>query len=488
MKAYTHFLIHQLREERGYGPRQISEKLGVPLRTVERHLAMPKVIDDKPPRERPSILDPHKERIEALLKEGLTGAQILFRLQRDGYQGGKTILNDHIRKVRPPRQEAFLTLRFDPGEMAQVDFAECGLVRAGNIRRKLYAFLMTLGHSRRVFVKFVMRQNTEHFLACHREGFEFFGGVPRRVMVDNCKVAVLRHDNIYAPPEINPRYADFAAHYGFVVSACNVRSPNEKGRVERSVGYLRTSFLNGLDTSRMSLLAVNAAAREWQTAVADRRMLARTRQTPMQLFPEERTAMLPLPPHPYDCSVFSNVRVSSQCRVSFEGNLYSAPMRHAGAMASLAALPDTVRIHCDGKVVAEHARSYERGKNVVEPAHDIELLKRRKKATKAKILELFLDLSPQAADYVAGLRSRRPDADMHLARIMALTTTHTQGQVADALNEAMEMSAYGAEYIANLLDMRRRVREELPPLRSKYDDVGQDIEISQPDMDVYERR
>lgn len=488
MKPYTHFLIHQLQEEKGYGAKQISEKLNIPLRTVERHLALPKTLEVKSSCERGSILEPYKEKIENLLKDNLTGMQILFRLQKDGYQGGKTILHDYLRKVRPPKKEPFLTLKFDPGEMAQVDFAECGLVRAGNIRRKLYAFLMTLGHCRRIFVKFIMRMNMEHFLSCHREGFEFFGGVPRRIMVDNCKVAVLHHDNIYTPPEINPRYADCAAHYSFVVSACNVRSPNEKGLVERSVGYLRTSFLNGLDTSQMSLLAINAAVREWQTVTADHRLLARMHQTPMQLFPEEQKAMSPLPLYPYDCSVFTHVRISSQCRVSFQGNLYSVPMKYAGRMASLAALPDTVRIHCDNLVIAEHKRSYERGKAVVEPAHDVELLKRRKRATKAKILELFLALSPKASDYVEGLRSRRPDADLHLARIMALTTTYPQEQVAAALDEAILASAYGAEYIANLLEMRQRCREELSPLHLESKDEMLDIEIRQPDLNVYERK
>ena len=122
MKPYTHFLIHQHHDEQGLGPRQISQKLGIALRTVERHLAMPRELEAKPPRKSESILEPHKEKIRRLLDDGLSGMQILFRLRQDGYQGGKTILHDHIRKVRPPVHEAFLTLNFEPGEMAQVDF------------------------------------------------------------------------------------------------------------------------------------------------------------------------------------------------------------------------------------------------------------------------------------------------------------------------------------------------------------------------------
>jgi len=488
MKPYTHFLIHQHHDEQGLGPRQISQKLGIALRTVERHLAMPRELEAKPPRKSESILERHKEKIRRLLDDGLSGMQILFRLRQDGYQGGKTILHDHIRKVRPPVHEAFLTLNFEPGEMAQVDFAECALVRAGGTRRKLYVFLMTLGYSRRIFVKFVMRMNMEHFLACHRAAFEFFGAVPRRVMVDNCKVAVLHNDNIYAPPQINPRYADMAAHYGFVVNACNVRSPHEKGKVERSVGYLRGSFLNGMDTSQMSLIAVNEAARQWQTQVADQRMLAAMRSTPAELFAREQEAMLPLVSRPYDCSVVKSARISKQCRVAFEGNHYSVPMKYAGRTASLAALPDTVRICCDDVQIAVHVRSFERGVQVVEPVHDIELLKRRKKATKAKTLELFLAMSPKAAAYLEQLRLRRPDADAHLGRIMALTGTYTKAKVADAIAEAVEMSIYGADYIENILDMRKRAEEEFTPqLPPEWDNMEEE-EMRQPDLGVYERR
>lgn len=486
MDAYTHFLIHDLKKKKGFGASQISRELNIALRTVERHLSMPEVLEVKEKVKQKSILDPYKDEIADLLKEGYKGMQILFHLQKKGYPGGKTILHDYIREIRPAKQKAFLTLKFEPGEMAQVDFAQCGLVRAGNTRRKLYAFLMVLGYSRRIFVKFIMRMNMEHFLSCHREAFEFFGGVPRRIMVDNCKVAVIHSGNIYVPPELNPKYADFAAHYGFIINPCNVRAANEKGQVERSVGYLRSSFLNAMDTSEMSLIALNEEVRQWQLLVTDKRMLAGINQTPMQLFPAEEAAMTPLPLRSYDCSVFSRVRVSSQCRVSFEGNLYSVPMKYAGRTINMAVLPDIIRLYCDDIMITQHRRSYDRGQSIVEAAHDLELLKRRKKARKAKVLEHFLLLSPKASDYVAELRLRRPDADLHLARIMALTSTYTQSQIAQAVNEAMHLSAYGAEYIANILEMRQRVKEELAPLELRSKNEMLDIDIRQADLSIYE--
>ena len=376
---------------------------------------------------------------------------------------------EHLRQVRPAAREAFLTLKFEPGQMAEVDFAECGLVRVGGIRRKLYAFVMTLGYSRRVFVKFIMRMDMAHFLSCQREAWEYFGGVPREVMVDNCKVAVLHHPGgIYGPAQLNPRYADFAACYGFTVKPCTVRRPNEKGAVERSVGYLRTSLLNGLDTGEMSLAAVNEAGRRWQEEVADRRRLRDGCGTPMELFQAEAAALRPLPPLPYDCSVRSAVVSTVQCRVSFEGNRYSTPPSCAGVRLELAALPDFIRI--------------------LRYAHDCELLKRRKKSIRAMPAERFLALCPQAEAYLAELRRRRLDADVQLARIMALTTVYGDAAVTEAVKESMSMEAYGSEYVTNLLAWRRQLAPAPSPLHVPGREDILELEIRQPDLDIYSQR
>lgn len=150
------------------------------------------------------------------------------RLKGEGYTGCESVLRGYVALVRPRRQTPCLTLNFEPGHTAQVDFAECGTISVGETRRKLRAFVMTLCHSRMVFVKFIMRESMEHFLQCHREAFEYFHGVVREVMVDNCKVAV-KTSALRGAPLPNERYADCAAYYGFKIVPCGVRKPNEKG-------------------------------------------------------------------------------------------------------------------------------------------------------------------------------------------------------------------------------------------------------------------
>lgn len=423
-----------------------------------------------------------------MVSEGLNAAQIFNRLTAVGYSGGVTLVRSLVREIRPAKREAFLTLKFAPGEMAQVDFATCGLVNVDGERRKLHAFLMVLGHSRRLFVRFIMRENTEHFLACHREAFELFGGVPRKIMVDNCKVAVTHRDGMFGAAVINPRYADMAAHYGFLPVPCNVRAPHEKGMVERCVGYLRSNFLNGLDTSSMTLGAVNAAVDVWCRQVADQRALRGTGETPERLFVAEREALGKLSLAPYDCSALHHVRVSKQCRVAFESNRYSVPMSHAGRMAELAALPDSVRVICDGKCVAEHRRSYARGAEIVIPAHDLELVARRKRAAKGKAMELFMGLSPEAPAFYHELEKKRPDAFLHISRILALVSEHGRDEVVEALRSAAEMEAHGAEYIANLLNARRRLRPTPSPIQLTRKTDLLDIDVQQVDLTIYDQQ
>ncbi|MCP4697555.1 MAG: IS21 family transposase, partial [Gammaproteobacteria bacterium] len=216
---------------------------------------------------RSSRLDPYKKQIVRMLEEHpYSAAQVFQRLREAGFNGGFTIVREYVRKVRPVRAPAFLTLSFEPGECAQVDWGEYGSVNAGSTRRRLSFFVMVLCHSRLMYVEFTVSRTMEHFLACHRHAFEFFGGVPEKLMIDNLKSAVLRRLTGEAPV-FNPRYMDFVNHYGVKPVPCNVRKRKKKGRVENGVGYVKKNFLNGLDIPDFS--AVNPAARHWLDNIAN---------------------------------------------------------------------------------------------------------------------------------------------------------------------------------------------------------------------------
>jgi transposase len=486
MKRYDrHLMIHRLAEDEKLSAKQIAVRLEIGVKTVARHLKSERysspgarVVSRK--------IDLYKDRIKQLLERHEYTAVQIFRILKDeGYPGGESVLRAYVAQVRPRRQKPYLILNFEPGSSAQVDFAECGLINVGETRRRLYAFVMTLGYSRMMFVKFIMRQNMEHFLSCHREAFEYFRGVTREIMVDNCKVAV-KSPSAFGMPLINERYADCAAHYGFKVMPCGIRKANEKGVVERSIGFLRTSFLNGLDSENLTLAALNHGVRQWMENVANTRIHGTTRKTPVEMFNDEKAALLSLPLFPYDCGIIVNSRADKQYRVLFETNRYSVPPEFAGRRVELGVHPETLAIRCDGRLIAEHARSYDRNRDHGLAEHDQVLIEHRRKARQGLVMKQFTELGPVAETYYRGLQARRLNPATHVRKIMALSSVYGSEDLVRALEDASEAGAFGSDYIANILEVRRRVSPPPGPLHLSRKSDYLDLEIQVPDMNAYD--
>jgi transposase len=483
MIDYEHWCrIKQLAERDHLNAAQIARAEGLAPRTVRNWLKEP--YRPRKRIERVSALDPFKGRIMGLLKEhAYSAVQVLAMLRDEGFPGGITIVKDYIQQVRPRGQEAFLTLAFAPGECAQVDWGSWDVVPVGNTRRRLSFFVMVLGYSRMLHVEFTLNQSEEHFLACHRHAFERFGGVPAKIMCDNCKTAVLSHPH-GLNPLLNPRYADFAAHYGFSVKACNVRKANEKGIVENAVGYVKHNFLAGRPINQFDSL--NPAIDLWLEAVANVRIHARTRCRPVDLFVAEKPMLKPLPLHPYDCASIGSVVVDRQFRVRVDGNRYSVPAAYAGRRLLLKREPDRL-CFCDGeKLVALHPRSYDRNQDFEDPEHAREVLERKRRADEPHLLKRFLAISPLAETYYRQLAERKISWRLHLRKIVALAELHGTDAVARALADALTYHAFASDYIANILEHRARLLPDPGPLHLARKQDLLDLELPAPDLSVYD--
>jgi transposase len=136
-----------------------------------------------------------------------------------------------------------------------------------------------------MYVELTVSQTMEHFLDCHANAFAAFGGAPSRIMVDNRKSAVLQH-HFGQAPVFKPRCLEFAKHYGFSVTACNVRKTNEKGRVENAVGYVKKNFLNANDLPDFRAMA--PAVEHWLASVANVRIHATTHKRPVDMCSRKR--------------------------------------------------------------------------------------------------------------------------------------------------------------------------------------------------------
>ena len=434
---------------------------------------------------RPSQLDIHKPLITRwIVEQQLSSVQILQRLREQGYRGGYSILKEFVRKVRPGRPQAFLTLRFAPGECAQIDWGYAGSFMVGATRRRLSFLVAVLCHSRALHVEFALSETLEQFLAIQQNAFRAWGGAPKKLMVDNLRSAVLSHPR-GQPAVYSPAYLDFAAHYGCELRACNVRAAHEKGRVENGVGYVKRNFLAGLDLSG-SLAGLNALARRWLDEVANVRIHGETRRKPAEMLAEERPALRPLPTALYDVGSPRLVHATRRCRVHFDGNRYSVPPAQAGARLTLCAYPEKVLVYDDGKLVAEHVRSYERGIDAENPEHVRLLLARRPRAQEQQILARFLRLDPLAETYWRELEQRRVHAGTHVRKIVALCDVYGPEEVVRALRDTHELGAHSSEYVANLLEQRRKFQEPPGPLHlTRGQDLLQ-IDLPEPDLNLYQ--
>jgi transposase len=256
MVDYETFMKIKTEHQNGLTCPQIADKLEIDARTVQKWLDKNRYCQRKST-PKSSKLDPFKEYIVSRLHEyPFSAAQIFQKLQDMEFAGGRTIVKDFVRKVRPRRVEAFLKLCFAPGECAQVDWGTYGAVNVGSTRRNLHFFVMVLCYSRMMYVEFTTSQTMEHFLSCHQNAF-YKLGVPQKIMIDNLKTGVLKRI-LGKDPLLNPKYLDFANHYGFRIVPCAVGKGNEKGRVENGVGYVKKNFLAGFEIPDFS--NVNPAA------------------------------------------------------------------------------------------------------------------------------------------------------------------------------------------------------------------------------------
>lgn len=476
--------IRLLHDQKNLKASQIALELNLDPKTVQKWVNVRRYR----PREqskRTSKLDPFKNQIVALLeRHPYSAQQVLQRLQEQGFDGRYGIVKEFVRKVRPVHKPAFLSLEFAAAECAQVDWGQWGSVQVGSTRRRLSFFVMVLCYSRLMYLEFTLSEAMDQFLTCHRRALEFFGGTPKRVMIDNLRVGVLRHPT-GQPAQFNPRYLDFAAHYGFEPVACARGKGNEKGRVERGVGYVKDNLLEGLDI--VSFEPMTPAGHQWLDIVANVRVHRETNRKPREMFEEEKHLLRPLPVMPYDCAVVESVSSSRCCLIAYDGNRYSVPHLYASQKLTLKAEPERLHIFHNEKLLATHVRSYDRRQRIKEPDHEKELIIQRKKARNQTLLLAFLNLTPKAELYCRRLQEKRLNSPHHIQKIVALSELYGRDKVALAIDDALNFEAFGCEYIANILQQREQLPITPSALHLTHHQDLLELEVPAPDLDIYER-
>lgn len=293
----------------------IVRQLNLHRDTVERALGLDEFVSRGAVR--PSALDPFRELIGATLKQypKLTETRVHEMLSARGYGGQSAQVRRYINKhdLRPQHPaEAYLSWNTLPGEQAQADWAHLGTLRVDGCERKLSAFVMVLGYSRALSVTFSLDQTLASMLRGHVEAFAFFGGVPRAILYDNMKTVVL--ERIGEAIRFHPQLLELQSHYLFAAKPCFPRRPNEKGKVERAIRYLRSSFLAGRHYADIEDLRQQFD--QWRDAVAHVRRCPKDRSMSVaEALEKERPTLLPLPDAAF-CSAHVLPVIAKNCPTS----------------------------------------------------------------------------------------------------------------------------------------------------------------------------
>lgn len=359
-------------KEQGVCPSQIARQLGVCRQTVYNHMRRQGPYP-KPRAEQVSKLDGFKDYIRQRLEQFDLPATVLYEeLKIKGYRGKLTILRDFMRPLKAAHVLR-VTERFEtrPGQQAQLDWGECGFIDCAGERKKLYVFVLVLGYSRMMYAKFTLSCRLPTLLRCQQTAFSYLG-VPREVLVDNMKQAVESHEVSTGTVRWNRQFLDFADHYGYLPIACPPYWPRVKGKVERGVGYIKESFLEG--RSFTDLHDLNGQLSIWLCQVANRRVHGTTLQRPVDRHAWERAYLRAAASVPfYDTREVEMRQVPSDCHITFKGVRYSVDPCAVGRTVLVRAEGEAVGalffVYWNEKLVACHTRRAEGSPAVTLPEH-----------------------------------------------------------------------------------------------------------------------
>ncbi|HET9954459.1 MAG TPA: IS21 family transposase [Polyangiaceae bacterium] len=444
----------------------IAAQLHVHHTTVQRVLAQAGLAPEQVS-PRSSMSDPYTPFIvETLEKYPSLCASRLFQMVRErGYPGGP----DHFRRVvarfRPrPKHEAFLRLRTLIGEQAQTDWGAFGKLLIGRALRSLWAFVMVLSWSRQIFLRFYLSAAMPSFVRGHVDAFAFFQGVPRIILYDNLKSAVL--ERVAHAIHFNPRILELARHYHFEPLPVAQARGNEKGRVERAIRYVRTSFFPAREFKDIDDL--NRQAFEWTTGVAaERRSHEDHAKQVRDAFAEEQPKLLPLPQEPFPSDEVVSVETGKTPYARFDLNDYSVPHTHVRRSLTVAASLDTVRVLDGTHVIATHARSWDRAQQIEDPTHIKPILELKRRAREHRGLDRLSSAVPSAQALLVQAAEQGGNIGNITARLLLLLDQVGASELEQAVASAVERKLPTVGAVRQILDKRFAERGVPPPVSSR---------------------
>jgi transposase len=499
----------------GWSQRRIARELGIHRGTVARHLqessnpvtasadptdskpakaptgSNPDDRDSKPAGHRPQVgrptgsrstCQPFQETILAKLEQGLSAQRIFQDLvQEHGFPGKYPSVRRFVAKLHQSTPLPFRRIEVEPGEEAQIDFGTgAAIVEENGRRRRTHVLRVVLSHSRKAYSEAVYRQTTDDFIRCLENAFWHFGGVPKTLVPDNLKAAVLKAD--WYDPDLNPKLRSFCEHYGTVLLPTKPRTPRHKGKVERGVDYVQENALKG--RTFRSLREQNDHLLHWETTVADTRIHGTTQKQVAKHFQEnERHVLRALPCERFPCYQEGQRKVSRDGHVAIDKSYYSVPPEYLGRTLWVRWDSRLVRVLNDRlEVICTH---------VTQPKGKFSTLSEHIASEKINAVERGTDWLLQKVSYVgpntrkwalALVANRGIEAVRVLQGLLSLTNKHPSSAVEKACETAESYQEYRLATIRKLIQHSAPKQEEFEfleqhPIIRNLSDYGDIIRV-----------
>jgi transposase len=345
--------------EKGMNKSEISHATGHDWKTVSKVIKAIRTGKEYPEKKpHPSLLDRFKGKIIELMEKGLNGPRIYQELQQEGVEAAYSTLKHYIAKIKK-REKIFIRVHTLLGEEAQVDFGYVGITRDNNgKKRKTWVFNMRLSYSRKDYYEKVYDQRVEAFIECHIKAFRYFGGTPEYVRIDNLKAAILEA-NFYEPI-YQAMYKRFSEHYGFKPIPCRIYHPNDKGKVECGIKYVKNNFFAGRTFKDGD--DVDRQLENWQENTCNNRVHGTTRKIPREVFEqEEKHKLMPLPIEEFKLHQVGTRKVYHDCHIYVAYNYYSVPFEYVGKIVEIELSDTLLKVHYAHKEIAVHPRLQQKG-------------------------------------------------------------------------------------------------------------------------------
>jgi transposase len=314
-----------------------------------------------------SSLSQYHAEIVSYLESGLSAVRIYEKLQEVGYDMSYSSVKRYVAKIKL-HTKVCVRFHTEPGEEAQVDFGYVGLMpeAMSGKRKKAWVFNMRLSYSRLDYYEIVFDQKVETFIQCHENAFRSFGGVPKVVKIDNLKAGILEA-HFYEP--VHQRlYKQFADHCGFYALPCRVRQPQEKGKVESGIKYIKNNFIAGRQFKSHEDLCKQL--RDWVRYYCHERIHGTTKEKPTVLFEsKERTTLISLPKSPFYMGFRGQRKVHKDCHIILDQNFYSVPFQYVGEIVEVECGSKDLKIFYENKQIALHARKKGKGEFSTQTSH-----------------------------------------------------------------------------------------------------------------------